>query len=1097
MARVAGILLAWAVAGTAVLPIAGTAVGAAAPLRHDVGLVDTTQGQWHLRDADGGATAFYFGDPNDVPFMGNWDGNPVDTVAQYRPSDGFFYGRNSNSAGVAEFACFAGNPDDVPLSGDWTGTGFDTLGLYRPSNQTFYLFTSPCVGAPMGAAQIAFVFGDPGDRPFAGDLDGDGRSEVALHRPSTGRVYYRETLTSGPADRDFIWGNPDDVVFAGDWNGDGTDTIGLFRPSEARFYVRNSNSAGVHDESFSFGEGGWRPVSGATGEAAAPIAGPPGDPVNDHVPDIPFPDPPPADLVAPSGIPISTRDLVVAFRPNATVGAANRLLGSLPAAVVGGNPAAALLLVRLTGPSDLARVLAAQATLLADPLVAAASINYAQEDDQLPPHNVDTGDNRWTWEVPLTAGSGNWGMKTIRMPQAWNLYDRAVRSNATIDVLIMDDSANAAADTHPDLANVNKLRATDPVGDHDTMIAGIIGATWHNRLGVEGVYPRPLTIYSRWEAYWGTLADTTTRVLRVQDRVRVVTLSAGLSKRYRDNGIDPVTDRVNPNAPAGPANPTWRDQMVISGNAFLAAMQAWEGGDTGRSDYLMFCSAGNLRLRPGANPAADYEARDNSACANVAVRGVGGAGLPDGGARADHFIAVEATDAAGNRASFSAAAGTLSAPGRCVRSTEANDANNYDVASCPAADAADQSYATNSGTSFATPYAGGLAAYLWSLDSALTYQDVRQVVTAAANRVRVPAGAPPGADGAERVDGFAAAMGIDIVRGNRNLQRALVDVDDGSLLDGNARTDRDDEDDDDNTTELYPLAINRPDSRRGDGTIGMRDFRAFRDALLQAMVEGGVLDTALVTLDGGAAHFKKDLNVDGCVRTSVASPAHPTVASPASCANGPAENVYARYDFNGDGRVNGREVNPLPAEVAPFKVDPDTACLGRNNPAGCLRDVDVLVDPAIWTTDAVERVAAGDGAETQPCGMGSWGPTNFALKDRDGNGVVDYLLSMDVHFAIGPINPGYDVVGIRVRSLRAPTAPPDPWLRCIEIPGPGAGTHKLIVTVPLFDPRRVGITIVANDLQMVLPPLAFAGEETRTYGQDLLCVFETAVMSCS
>src|SRR3990172_10212733 len=105
----------------------------------------------------------------------------------------------------------------------------------------------------------------------------------------------------------------------------------------------------------------------------AKLEGSPGDPANTHLPKIDFPDPPPEDIVAPSGIPISVRDRIVIFKDTSTVEEVNALLDSLPAEIFGGIPEAHLLLIRLSGASDLARVLGAQQTLLSNPLVAAAT----------------------------------------------------------------------------------------------------------------------------------------------------------------------------------------------------------------------------------------------------------------------------------------------------------------------------------------------------------------------------------------------------------------------------------------------------------------------------------------------------------------------------------------------------------------------------------------------------------------------------------------------------------------------------------------------------------------------------------------------------
>jgi hypothetical protein len=93
----------------------------------------------------------------------------------------------------------------------------------------------------------------PGDSAFAGDFDGNGVDEVGLHRVSSGRVYYRLSLTQGVADADFIYGNPGDVVFAGDWDGNGTDTVGLYRPGDGNWYLRLSNTQGAADHGVPFG----------------------------------------------------------------------------------------------------------------------------------------------------------------------------------------------------------------------------------------------------------------------------------------------------------------------------------------------------------------------------------------------------------------------------------------------------------------------------------------------------------------------------------------------------------------------------------------------------------------------------------------------------------------------------------------------------------------------------------------------------------------------------------------------------------------------------------------------------------------------------
>jgi hypothetical protein len=246
-----------------------------------VGVVDVTTGLWYLRDAASGSTTrFYYGNPGDVPMVGDWDCDGDETPGLYRQSDGFVYLRNSNTQGVANLKFFFGNPGDIPVAGDFDGDGCDTVSIYRPSEGRVYVMNHLGNGNQgLGAADFEYYFGNPGDKPFAGDFDNDGIDEIGLHRESTGLVYFRYTHTQGVADKSFIFGNPGDRIIAGRWaqiGVPGADTVGLFRPSNGNFYLRFSNSAGNADLSFKYGNSKMWPVAGIFGPLPGGGAAPPG-----------------------------------------------------------------------------------------------------------------------------------------------------------------------------------------------------------------------------------------------------------------------------------------------------------------------------------------------------------------------------------------------------------------------------------------------------------------------------------------------------------------------------------------------------------------------------------------------------------------------------------------------------------------------------------------------------------------------------------------------------------------------------------------------------------------------------------------------------
>ena len=233
-----------------------------------VGLVDPQTGIWHLRDAYTGAvTSFYYGNPKDVPFMGDWDCDRVGTPGLYRQADGFAYLRNSNTQGNAEIRFFFGNPSDIPLAGDFNGDGCDTLSLYRPSTQEFFIVNKLGENeGGLGAADFSFLFGNPGDKPVVGDWDGDGIDEVGLYRESTGLFYWRNTLDAGIASGEILFGDPGDRFVAGDWGViNGVNTPAVFRPSATTFFFRHTLTQGIADSEFVFGQSGWLPVAGEFG----------------------------------------------------------------------------------------------------------------------------------------------------------------------------------------------------------------------------------------------------------------------------------------------------------------------------------------------------------------------------------------------------------------------------------------------------------------------------------------------------------------------------------------------------------------------------------------------------------------------------------------------------------------------------------------------------------------------------------------------------------------------------------------------------------------------------------------------------------------
>ncbi|MFN8420956.1 MAG: DUF2341 domain-containing protein [Anaerolineae bacterium] len=163
--------------------------------------------------------SFVLGNPSDTPMVGDWDGDGRDSVGVFRPSNGLIYLKNNMTTGFADFTMVLGNPGDVGIAGDWNNDGKDSPGVYRPgASPQFYLTNQTC--NCIVASDYNVVFGNPGDQPFTGDWDGDGRAGLGIYRTSNGITYLRnDPTTTGFSDFNFVYGVNGDYAFGGVWSG--------------------------------------------------------------------------------------------------------------------------------------------------------------------------------------------------------------------------------------------------------------------------------------------------------------------------------------------------------------------------------------------------------------------------------------------------------------------------------------------------------------------------------------------------------------------------------------------------------------------------------------------------------------------------------------------------------------------------------------------------------------------------------------------------------------------------------------------------------------------------------------------------------------
>jgi len=228
-------------------------------------------GTWYMdRNRNGsfdgtaaGDEIFSFGQPGDIPVVGDWTGSGTMKIGVFRSGE-WLLDCNGNGVwdGVSGGDCLYtfGQAGDIPVVGDWNGNGKSKIGVYVGG---YWMLDVNGNGTWDGTSggDSAFWLGNSSYTPAVGDWSGSGTSKIGVFLNGN---WYLDTTGNGQWSQAAYFGQAGDIPVVGDWSNSGKSCIGVFRNGEWIIAMDGAwtyDGIGTGDSSFWLGNSSYVPVA--------------------------------------------------------------------------------------------------------------------------------------------------------------------------------------------------------------------------------------------------------------------------------------------------------------------------------------------------------------------------------------------------------------------------------------------------------------------------------------------------------------------------------------------------------------------------------------------------------------------------------------------------------------------------------------------------------------------------------------------------------------------------------------------------------------------------------------------------------------------